>query len=68
MWWKSKGILYYKVLNDGETVTAEGYINQLQNLNSAVQLLRPETYQKDVLLQHDSASPHTRQLKGWVGK
>jgi histone-lysine N-methyltransferase SETMAR len=60
IWWDSKGIIYKELLDFNLTITAETYIRQPRNLNSALQSLRPALFnRKGVLLLHDNARPHT---------
>lgn len=57
VFWDWKGIIYYELLKNNETVNSELYVQQLHRLNIAIQQKRP-TQQHDVLLLHDNARPH----------
>lgn len=36
VWWDSKGLMYFEVLNSGETVTADFYKKKLTHVNQAL--------------------------------
>jgi len=64
VWWDQKGVIYYELLNPGETVNTERYRQQMINLNQTLSEKRPE-YQKrqhKVILLHDNALSHTAKL------
>jgi [histone H3]-lysine36 N-dimethyltransferase SETMAR len=66
IWWDQKGILYYELLQPGQTVTADLYKDQLLKLNEAVVIKRPEwaTRHERPILLHDNARPHVgKQVK-----
>lgn len=60
IWWDHHGILYYELLQPGETVTANRYVQQLTNLSNALMVKRPEwtNRHEKVILLHDNARPH----------
>ncbi len=62
IWWDCKGVIYQEVLEESETITAEKYSQQLDRLNQAIQILRPQIVKKGVILQHDNARPHTARI------
>lgn len=60
IWWSQKGILYYELLQPGESITSDRYRLQLIRLNRVLQGKRPEYEQRHdkVFLLHDNARPH----------
>lgn len=63
VWWDISGILYYELLKPGDTVTAEVYCRQLDDLHSQIQKKRPALVsRKGVILQHDNARPHAARI------
>ena len=60
IWWDEWGVLYYKLLKPGETVTGERYALQLNRLAEQIEQKRPYTRfrRRPVILQHDNATPH----------
>lgn len=60
IWWDQGGILYYELLQPGETVTANRYKNQLIQLRHQIAVKRPQwanRHEKLIFL-HDNARPH----------
>ena len=60
VWWDQKGVVYYELLNPGETVNTKRYQQQLIDLNRSLLKKRPE-YQKrqhKVIFLHDNAPSH----------
>lgn len=60
IWWDELGVLYYELLQPGETVTGERYALQLNRLAEKIQKERPYSGhgRRPVILQHDNAKPH----------
>lgn len=60
VWWDLKGILYYELLPEGQTVNADLYSNQLRRLHEEIERKRPFTGKgkRPVILLHDNARPH----------
>jgi hypothetical protein len=51
-WWDLKDILYYELLNPKETITADSYYVQLENLNLAVAEKRPALANREGIISH----------------
>lgn len=69
IWWDQRGILYYELLQPGETVTANRYEQQLVQLRNQIGAKRPEWADRHdkVILLHDNARPHVaRSIKDAV--
>lgn len=60
IWWDLKGVLYYELLQPGETVTAMRYKEQLIKLKqeTATKRLEWATRHERPILLHDNARPH----------
>lgn len=59
IWWDSKGVLFYELLEKKETMTADKYCTQLESLNAAIQRKRPSLInRRGVVFQQDNARPH----------
>jgi len=70
-WWDARGMIYYELLNEGETVSSNLYADQLRKLSKAIKEKRRRM--TEVHLLHDNARPHiasvTRQTLedlGWA--
>lgn len=61
IWWDMKGVVYYELLESGETVSGEVYRRQLIRLKRAIEEKRPEWVNRHnkLIFQHDNAKPHT---------
>ena len=55
-----KSVLYKELLKPGETITAEGYNNQLLKVNEKLQDLMPYSGHsvRKIILLHDNARPY----------
>ena len=60
IWWDQKGVLYYELLNPGETINGERYRTQLIRLKGAIAEKRPEyaTRHEAIIFNYDNARPH----------
>ncbi|GFN77042.1 histone-lysine N-methyltransferase SETMAR [Plakobranchus ocellatus] len=56
--WDMEGVVYMGFLEQGQTVNSERYISTLQALKLRLRRVRRD---KDSMLQHDNAHPHTCQ-------
>lgn len=56
IWWNSQGLVYFEVLEKGQTVTADLYSQQLGRVDQALSTQGSNT--KVVRLLHDNARPH----------
>lgn len=60
IWWDWKGVVYYELLPQGQTIDSDKYCSQLNKLKRALHENRPETInRKGVVFHHDNAKPHT---------
>ena len=60
IWWDSEGVLYWELLNAGQTINATVYCDQLDRLANAILMKRPQ--RKTIRFLYDNARPHTVQL------
>ena len=60
IWWVQKGVLYYELLQSGETINGECYRTQLIHLKREIGKKRPEyvTRHQAIIFHHDNARPH----------
>ena len=62
-WWDCKSIVYFELLKSDETINADKYCNQLDNLKEALHEKRPNLInRKGVIFHQDNVRPH-RALK-----
>lgn len=60
IWWDYKGIIYYELLPENQTINSDKYCSQLDELKRAIDRKRPELVnRKGIVFQHDNARPHT---------
>ncbi|CAJ0962504.1 unnamed protein product, partial [Mesorhabditis belari] len=60
VWWKSKGLVYFEVLDSGQTVTANLYQGQLDRVDQALRRQGVDTASTKFL--HDNARPHVAKI------
>jgi len=59
IWWDCKGIVYYELLPQNQTINSKKYCSQLDRLKVAIDEKRPElTNRHDVVFHQDNARPH----------
>lgn len=59
IWWDCRGIIYYELLQRGETITADKYCDQLSRVDAAIRQNRPALInRKGIIFHHDNARPH----------
>jgi len=60
IWWNWKGIVYYELLPNNETIDSDKYCSQLDKLKVEITKKCPELInRKGVVFHHDNARPHT---------
>jgi histone-lysine N-methyltransferase SETMAR len=64
IWWDMKGVIYYELLETGETITGNVYRLQLIRLKRAIEEKRPEWVNRHnkLIFQHDNARPHVAKV------
>ena len=72
VWWDWKGILYYELLPNNQTINSKKYCSQLDKLKTAVEQKCPEVAnRKGVVFQHDNARRYvsltTNVVGAWLG-
>jgi histone-lysine N-methyltransferase SETMAR len=63
VFWDQKGVLFWELLQPGQTVNATRYVQQLRDLDRVLPQKRPESFQRRqkgrrVILLHDNAPAH----------
>lgn len=62
-WWDSRGVVYYELLKPGETITSVRYCQQLNKLNEALRIKRPDLVnRKGIIFHQDNARPHVAMM------
>lgn len=64
IWWDQKDVVYYELLQPGDSITGDRYRLQLIRLSRALREKRPEYEQRHdkVILLHDNARPHVAKV------
>lgn len=60
VWWNSRGLVHFELLDPGQTVTADLYIQQLSHVDQALRRQGVDTTTTKLL--HDNARPHTAKI------
>ncbi len=60
IWWDMKGVVWYDLLEQGQTINSRRYSQQLRRLNEELDLKRPFSGHglRPLILLHDNARPH----------
>ena len=59
IWWDWKGVLYYELLPENETINSNKYCSQLDQLKAALDQKRPELVnRKRIIFHQDNTRPH----------
>ena len=58
MWWDWKGVLYYELLPENQTINSKKHCSQLDQLKAALDEKRPELNRKHIIFHQDNARPH----------
>lgn len=60
VWWTSRGVIHYSFMKQGQSITAEVYCTQLDEMIKKLAEKQPRLVQRDrPILLHDNARPHT---------
>ena len=63
VWWSAAGLIHHSFLNPGETITAEKYCRQIDEMHQKLQHMCPKLVNmKGPILLHDNVCPHVAQL------
>lgn len=59
VWWSSAGLIHYSFLKPGETITAEKYCQQIDDMHQNLRSMCPAlVHRKGPIILHDNARPH----------
>ena len=65
IWWDWKGVLYYELLPENQTINSNKYCSQLDQLKAALYEKRPELVNRRRIIFHqDNARPHVSLMTG----
>ncbi|GFO07309.1 histone-lysine N-methyltransferase SETMAR [Plakobranchus ocellatus] len=62
VFWDAKGVILLDILPQGQCINAARYCSTLDRLKEAIRRKGPGLLRRDVLLQHDNATPHSANL------
>ena len=59
IWWDWKGVLYYELLSENQTINSSKYCSQLAQMKAVLDKKRPELVNRKLIIFHqDNARPH----------
>ncbi|XGW15056.1 hypothetical protein V3C99_000940 [Haemonchus contortus] len=62
VWWSAAGLIHHSFLDPGETITAERYCQDIDEMHRKLQLMSPGLVErKGPVLLHDNARPYVAQ-------
>jgi len=60
VWWDCRGVIMFEVLEEGQTVNADLYCEQLDKLHSKLKIKRSRLVNRnELIILHDNAKPHS---------
>lgn len=63
VWWSTAGLIHHSFLNPGDTITAEKYCHQIDEMYQKLRLMCPALVnRKGPILLHDNARPHVSMM------
>ncbi|MEZ0498461.1 hypothetical protein [Sphingomonas sp. IW22] len=63
VWWSRAGLIHFSFLKQNETITAEKYVQQIDEMHHKLQCLNPALVnRKKPILLHDNARPHVSKI------
>jgi histone-lysine N-methyltransferase SETMAR len=63
VWWSTAGVIHYNFLNPDETITAEKYCREIDEIHRTLREKQTALVsRKGLILLHDNARPHVLQL------
>lgn len=63
VWWSAAGVIHYNFLQPGQTITAESYCDELDEMHRKMRQQQPALVnRRGPILLHDNARPHVSQI------
>lgn len=63
VWWSMSGLIHYSFLKQNETITAEKYVQEIDEMNNKLLRLNPALVnRKGQIMLHDNARPHVSKM------
>lgn len=63
VWWNYSGVIHYSFLNPGETITADKYCSELEDMHKKLSKTNPGLVnRRGPILLHDNARPHVAHI------